>query len=410
MRRSLIALAAVLSACASVSAPPGGPEDKAPPQLVRVTPDTNAVNVKDNAVSFFFDETINDRGTGAQAVDAYFLVSPSDGAAHVSWHRSRIDVKPRKGFRPNTAYTVQLLPGLTDLRSNVMKGGASIVFSTGPTIPAERITGIAFDWPAERPAANAYMEAVTPDSIIYLAQADSVGRFSIGPLSAGSYLVRAIIDQNSNRALDRSEAYDSVRITVPTATPIELRAVQRDTLPARILTVASTDSVTLEVTFDRLLEPRQDFPLSAFRLVGPDSAVVPIASVLTPRMRRTADSLAMRRSADSTRRADSLAGKPLQPIIATPPPATGGRAPAPLPVPSVAAPFPALTIKVGRPLPPNTAYRLSVTGVLALSNRTQPSERSFTTPRPLPATAVDSARAVPPAAGALPPARPPSRR
>lgn len=379
------------------------------PKIVRIAPDTNAVNVKSDVVSFFFDETINDRGTGATAVDAYFLVSPSDGAAHVSWHRSRIDVRPRKGFRPNTAYTVALLPGLTDLRTNVMKDGASIVFSTGPTIPTERITGIAFDWVAERPAAKAYMEAVTPDSIIYLAQTDSAGRFSLGPLTPGSYLVRAIIDQNGNRALDRSEAYDSVRVTVPSATPLELRAVQRDTLPARILTVSATDSVTLDVTFDRLLDPRQDIPVAAFRLVTTDSTPVPIVSALTPRMRRTADSLAMVRTADSLRRADSLAGKPLQPIQAPVAP-TATRQAAPPPTPSIPAPFPSVTLKLGRALPPNTSYRLSVTGILALSNRTQPSERTFTTPRPLPPPAVDSTRTAAPPAGATPPVRPPRRR
>ncbi len=409
MRRHLIALVAVLTACASVSAPPGGPEDKLPPKLLRVTPDTNAVNVTADAVSFYFDETINDRGTGPQEVDAFFLVSPSDGAARVSWHRSRIDVRPRRGFRPNTAYTIQMLPGLGDLRSNVMKGGATLVFSTGATIPTDRITGIAFDWAAERPAANAFMEAITPDSITYLAQADSVGRFSLGPLVPGSYLVRAIIDQNNNRALDRSEAYDSVRITVPSGA-LELRAVQRDTLPARLLTVASSDSLTLDVTFDRLLEPRQDFAATAFRLVGPDSAVIPITSVLTPRMKRSADSVAMIRTADSARRADSLAGTPLQPVAPPVVPLARVGA-APPPTPSIPAPFLALTLTLGRPLPPNTAYRLSATGILSLSNRTQPSERSFTTPRPLPPQPTDSARtARPPAPATTPPTRPPRLR
>ena len=407
MRRGLIALVAGLTACASVSAPPGGPEDKLAPKLVRISPDSNAVNVTANAVSFFFDETINDRGTGATAVDAYFLVSPSDGAPRVSWHRSRIDIRPRKGFRPNTAYTIALLPGLTDLRSNVMKVGAAIVFSTGPTIPADRITGIAFDWVAERPAANAYLEAVTPDSIVYLAQADSLGRFTIGPISPGSYLVRAIIDQNSNRGLDRGEAYDSARVTVPGATGVELLAAPRDTLPASILEVTSPDSVTLKVNFNRLLDPRQSFTVANFRLAGEDSVVIPIAAVLTPRMARSADSLAARQAADSSRRADSLAGKPLTPIIPLAP-AVVRPGETPPPVPSIPSPFTAITLKVARPLPPNTPYRLTAGGVLALSGRTLPSERTFRTPRPLPAAPADSARTTPPPA-TIPPARPPLR-
>ena len=68
MRRRLIAAAAALAglACASASPPPGGPEDRNPPRLLHVTPDSNAVNVRDRNVVFSFDETIYDRGSGAQ--------------------------------------------------------------------------------------------------------------------------------------------------------------------------------------------------------------------------------------------------------------------------------------------------------------------------------------------------------
>ena len=430
MRNGLIALVVALTACASASAPPGGPEDKAPPKLVRVTPDTNAVNVHDENVSFQFDETINDRGTGEQELDNFFLVSPSDGRPRVYWHRSRIDVRPRKGYRPNTAYTVTLLPGLGDLRSNKMKEGATLVFSTGPTIPREKITGIAFDWVAEKPAARAYMEAITPDSTIYLAQSDSLGRFTIGPLAPGSYLVRSIIDANNNRALDRNELYDTLRVTVPQSAPAELLAAVRDTLPARILTVAATDSLKLTVTFDRLLDPRQVIPATAFRLVAADSSPVPIVAVYSPRQEKVADSVGAKARVDSLRRVDSLAGKPLTPVAAPPAPVaqptrTGTAPPPPPPKPSQTPPFTVMTVRLGQPLAPSKGYRLSVGVVRALSGRADSSARSFTTPKPPPppkpsakdSTARDSAAArtgapltaprTPPVA---PPRTPPARR
>ena len=405
MRQGLIALVAVLAACASNVPPPGGPEDKVPPKLIRVTPDTNAVNVKDDAVSFYFDETINDRGTGAQEVDSHFLVSPSDGAPRVSWHRSRIDVRPRRAFRPNTAYTVTLLPGLTDLRNNIMKGGATIVFSTGPTIPTHRITGIAFDWASERQAPLAYIEAVSPDSVTYLAQTDTLGKFIVGPLSPGSYLLRVIIDQNTNRALDRNEAFDTLRVTVPQAAPAELLAVVRDTLPTTILTVESPDSVTLKVTFARNIDPTQPLTADKFRLLGPDSLPVPILAALSPQAARDADVARAKVLSDSVRRADSLAGKALMPVPAPVVPRPAANAPPPPPKPSLPPPFTVVTLNLGRPLPRNTSFRLKVAGIRALSGREVPSERSFTTPKPLPPRpAPDSARAAP---AATPPARPP---
>ncbi len=398
MRLGLIAPIVTFGAllgCASASPPPGGPEDHAPPRLVRVTPDTNAVNVRDRDARFYFDETINDRGSGGQEVGNFFLVSPSDGEPEVNWHRSRIDVRPRNGFRPNTTYSVTLLPGLSDLRGNTMRSGATVVFSTGSTLQKDRIDGVTFDWVAERPAPRAFLQAITPDSVTYLAQSDSVGHFTLGPLPPGSYLVRGFIDQNGNRALDRSEAYDTARVVVPRSTPVELLLVQRDTLPARITSITPVDSQSLRVTFDRHLDPAQRLAPSDFRLVASDSSAVPITSVLDPREEQRLQHAAQQATADSIRRVDSLAGKPLPPPRPETPaarPAPGTRA-----TPSVPPPFSSVLLKLAKPLAPNAMYRLSVSNARSLSGRTQPSERTFTTPRAAPPrSATDASRAATP--------------
>ena len=378
MRRGLSAgvLLAGSLACASASPPPGGPEDREPPRLVALTPDSNAVNVRERNVTFRFDETINDRGGGAQELDRYFLVSPSDGNPRVSWHRSRIDVRPRNGFRANTAYTITLLPGLTDLRGNSTRAGTSVVFSTGATIPPDRIDGVVFDWIAERPAARALIEAITPDSVRYLAQSDSVGRFTVGPLPPGSYLVRAIIDANSNRALDRSEPFDTARVVAPQAGGLELRTIARDTLPARISSVAVSDSLSLRVTFDRYLDPDQPPPATAFRLVASDSTVIPVLAALSPRAEQAEVTARQQATVDSLRRADSLAGKPLLPK-----PAIVERRPASGSSPSAPPPYTTVLLRIARPLAPITTHRLRVSAVRSLSRREETSERTFTTPR-----------------------------
>ncbi len=392
-------------ACASASPPPGGPDDREGPRLLGITPDTNAVNVGERDVTFRFDETINDRGSGAQELDNYFIISPFDGAIRLSWHRSRIDVRPRNGFQPNTAYSVTLLPGLSDLRGNVMRSGARLVFSTGPTIPPERITGVVFDWAAERPAARALVQAVTPDSVRYLAQADSAGRFTLGPLPAGRYLVRGIIDANGNRAQDRTEAFDTARVVVPDTAHLELRAIARDTLPPRILSIVPVDSLSLRVTFDRHLDPDQPPALSAFLLQGSDSAAVPLVAMLTPVAERAEELARQQAVADSMRRADSLAGRPLPPRPVVPSPAP--RRTAANATPSVPAPYTAVLLRLARPLAHAATYRLSVRDARALSGRSESSERTFVTPRaPAP---PDTTRRAPPSPVRPPPTPPPSR-
>ena len=398
MRRRLIPTAFVVAACASAGPPPGGAEDHEPPRLVRVTPDTNAVNVTQKVATFYFDETINDRGTDAQDVTNMFLVSPSDGTPKVSYHRSRIDVRPRHGFRPNTAYTITLLPGLSDLRSNTMKTGVSVVFSTGPTIPTLRIAGTAFDWVAETPVPRALIEATSPDSVVYLAQSDSLGRFSVGPLNPGSYLVRMTIDQNQNHRADRSESFDTLRVVAPHPAPVELLAASRDTLPARISSVTMTDSTTLRVSFDRLLDPAQQFPATNFFLAGADSVRIPITAVRSPIEDAARDRARQQAFADSTRRADSLAGRPRP---AAPRPAAAAPTDS-LPKPSRPAPFTTISLDVARPLAPSATYRLRVTTVRALSGRATGSERTFTTQKTsAPRTPADTTAP----RGARPPSR-----
>ena len=399
MRRRLIPTAIVVAACASAGPPPGGAEDHQAPRLVRVTPDTNAVNVGAKAATFYFDETINDRGSDAQDVTNMFLVSPSDGTPRVSYHRSRIDVRPRHGFRPNTAYTITLLPGLSDLRANSMKSGATLVFSTGPTIPTLRIEGTAFDWVGGQPVPRALIEATSPDSVVYLAQSDSLGRFTVGPLNAGSYLVRMTVDQNQNHRADRGESFDTLRVVAPHPAPVELLAASRDTLPARITSATLGDSTTIRVTFDRLLDPAQQFPVANFQLAGADSVRIPITAVLSQHDEEVRARARQQASADSARRADSLAGRPRPPA-----PRPGAAAPVDsTPKPSKPAPFTTLTLDVARPLAPAATYRLRVTTIRALSGRETGSERSFTTPKTAPAPS--SAEPTTPR-GARPPSRP----
>src|SRR5262249_23149056 len=159
--RRLIVVAGAWAAvaCASAGQPPGGPEDHNPPVIVSIKPDSGTLNVRPRQIDFQFDEVVAQQALGAADLSKLFLISPRDGDPDIWWHRWRITVKPRKPFRANTAYVVTMLAGLADLRGNARKEGASIIFSTGPTVPRLGITGTVFDWQAQRVAPNAFIEA-----------------------------------------------------------------------------------------------------------------------------------------------------------------------------------------------------------------------------------------------------------
>src|SRR5215207_8511048 len=112
------ALLAVALGCASQGAPPGGAPDSTPPEVLHITPDTGAVNVKPARVVFRFDEVVSERPQGATSLRDLFIISPRQGEPDVDWRRDAITVRARRGWRANTVYTVTMLPGLTDLRGN----------------------------------------------------------------------------------------------------------------------------------------------------------------------------------------------------------------------------------------------------------------------------------------------------
>jgi hypothetical protein len=404
VRQLRLALLVLAGACASAGAPPGGPEDKQPPQVVKVTPDSGETSAKVKEVEFQFDEVVSDRSSGQGAgISQYFLISPRNGATEASWHRSRITVRPKNGFRDNTAYRITLLPGLADLRGNIRKEPATVVFSTGATFPPFTIRGRAFDLAAQRPAPNAYIEAAVrgDTSVVYVGTADTSGTFTLGPINSNTYLIRAIIDQNNNRVLDRNEKWDSTTITIGEAMPpafVELDAIERDSLPPLIDNVAVIDSVTIRVSFDKYLDPLVPLQPALVSVQRADSSQLEIARVegATPFERA-------RQARDSVRRADSLRALPRRdsaaaPVPTPPPvPTPGGARPAPAPAkPKALAPERAIVITLAPSsvLTPGASYRVSVRGFRNLSGRAheptacaaqaQLCSRPFTAPKPAP--------------------------
>jgi hypothetical protein len=276
--------AALTLGCASAGAPPGAPERHTPPVITGVSPDSGETKVNIRQVEFRFDEVVSDKPSGASAtLDGLFLISPRDGSPDVGWHRSRITVAPRKGFRPNTAYRVTMLPGIVDLRGNVLKQGRTILFSTGERFPPFQIVGRVFDWDAQHPANGAIVEAISKQdtTLVYVTATDSTGQFDVGPLNAGQYTLRAFIDANANRALDRAEKWDTTTANVTTISPagFELDAIERDTLPAAIINVTVEDSVTLRVAFDKPLDPGLPLQPALVRVQRADSTSLDVVRV-----------------------------------------------------------------------------------------------------------------------------------
>jgi hypothetical protein len=418
-----VALVTTLDACASQGMPPGGPPDTAAPTLVKVTPESGAVSVTPRVVEFQFSEVISERPRGAQSLEQLIVISPSDGDVSVDWARSRLVVRPGRGWRPNTAYAVTVLPGISDLRTNSATRPFRTVFSTGSTIPSGIMRGVAFDWLAGRAAPGARIEAtIGSDTLLKWAiAADSTGRYALTSLPAATFLVRGWVDANGNGVRDPREAWDTTTVTLTDSARFDFYAFPHDTLGARIADVSISDSVTIRLRFDHGLLPANPLAGASVRVMrSRDSTELPVESVLTAaeydslaRTRRTAredsvaradtsasaraarartDSLRTRQRADSANNAQLAALRAARDTVKRDS------------LPKSARPTPPVefVITMRSPLPENVAVRVIAQNVQAIFGPPRNSERQITRPRAIVPDSNTSKR--PPAAA---PPRPP---
>jgi hypothetical protein len=269
----------LLGGCAAMQEPPGGPPDYDAPIILAITPDSGAVVENFNgAVEIRFNEVIDERS--GSALENLVLLSPRPEELHVSWKRDRIAVRPKGGWRENVVYHLTLLPGFADLRNNRLDSGRTVVFSTGGEIPDTRISGTIIDWESGRAAPRALIEAVLfPDSLVYVASADSTGDFELALLPPGSYLIVATVDQNNNRLRDPREFFDSAFVQLDSTVSQVLWTFAHDTVGPRISEIADLDSVTIRVDFGQKLRPGEphDSMVSVYAL--PDTTLVEVVSV-----------------------------------------------------------------------------------------------------------------------------------
>lgn len=442
-------------ACAQPGAPPGGPPDAELPVLLKVLPESNAVNVRTPAVVMQFDEVISERsagagvraaGSGTNSLNSVLVLSPSDGRDEVVWRRTVLELRPRRGFRPNTTYRVTLNPGLADLRGNQTTEAFDFVFSTGPTAASGEVRGVLFDWTTGKPALNARVDLYrdADSTFRWSARTDSTGRFRVRDLDAGSYELRAWVDANNDRRISFREISDSTRVTLTDTVSLELYAYVRDTLPSRIENVELVDSTGIRVRFDRGIV--YDWDGVGATLLAADSSEIPLAGPMVAsaqfdslaKLRRAAADSAAKVAADSAARvaADSAGADTTtaDTLVIRVPRAETDSTPAersaadraaadsaaadsvaadtlpPAPVFGRKVPEVSWTVPLNAPLAPG-AYRIRIRGARGLNGREVDTDREFRVreaPPPAPADTTTPPSTEPTTPPTTPPATPPA--
>jgi hypothetical protein len=106
----------IIIGCAAQKPPPGGPEDKTPPEIDTTIPYTGQTNVPtDTRIEFRFDRDV-DRASFQQSVSVTPYIT---GALRFHWSGyDQVNVEFPERLRDSTTYTVQLTRDLKSKRGN----------------------------------------------------------------------------------------------------------------------------------------------------------------------------------------------------------------------------------------------------------------------------------------------------
>ncbi|MFN3394543.1 MAG: Ig-like domain-containing protein, partial [Candidatus Thermochlorobacter sp.] len=195
---------ALLQACATEVAPQGGPEDRTPPKIVRIYPDSGALHFSGNLIRIEFNKFVN-----TQSLRSAVFFSPELDDYEIRGSGTSAEIIIYDTLKPNRTYTYTLTNDLRDTRGNALEKSYTFAFSTGDKIDSGFIAGKVFG-KNNRPVKGAlvlayllpkgdtlYADTLNPAKLKpdYIAQTDSAGAFQLNYLAEGDYRLIAIEDK-----------------------------------------------------------------------------------------------------------------------------------------------------------------------------------------------------------------------
>ena len=200
---SIVEFQSLISGCAQIIAPSGGPRDTLPPVLVSTVPKQPAINFTGNHINLYFDEYVQ-----IADLQQNLLVSPTPKKnPYVDYKLKSVTIRLRDTLEPNTTYTIDLGNSIRDINENNIVRNFRYVFSTGATIDSLTFSGRVQE--AETGKVDSTMivmlyknlddTAVVKLKPKYIARLDSLGRFTFQNLAAGEYKVYALKDVDGSR-------------------------------------------------------------------------------------------------------------------------------------------------------------------------------------------------------------------
>jgi len=231
------ALIIIISACAKISSPSGGPRDRLPPVVVKSDPVNGARNFRGNKLAIVFNEYVV-----LDNISEKFMVSPPmKKKPRVFIKGKGVDVEFDDKLKDSTTYTFYFQDAIKDLNEGNVLQNYQFVLSTGPVIDSLSVTGNIYkSFNLEVPEKTlVLMYRELADSAVvkhipeYISRVDLNGYFRIDNVRPGTYRLYGLKDLDNSKnynSLDEEFAFmDSTVVITPEKNFIPLPPVVKDT-------------------------------------------------------------------------------------------------------------------------------------------------------------------------------------
>ncbi len=201
----------LLSSCASIDLPPGGDKDILAPVILESTPSSEQTLFTGNTIRIVFDEyfSLNNFNTN-------LLVSPPLNVPPKTKIKGKtLYLNLQEELLPNVTYQFYFGEGIVDLNEGNKTKDLRLVFSTGPSLDTNVVSGYTLDAFTKETLGDIklllYKEYQDSQLLngqpYYITKSDKNGSFTFNNISDKDFFLYAIDDQNNNNKLDIDESF-----------------------------------------------------------------------------------------------------------------------------------------------------------------------------------------------------------
>ena len=196
-------ISTLISGCAQIGAPTGGPKDTTAPVLVKAIPQNKTLNFSGNKITLNFNEYVE-----LQELQSNLLISPNPKSNPIiSSKLKTVTVKFKDSLSPNTTYTINFGNAIKDINEGNVFNNFTYTFSTGDKIDSLQLkgkvllaeTGTVDSTLMVMLYLNAHDSAVRTRKPDYITKLKGDGSFTFNNLPEANFKVYALKDGDGNK-------------------------------------------------------------------------------------------------------------------------------------------------------------------------------------------------------------------